>query len=1114
MQLRHQNASILLLLLLLCLSTAGSLFAQGKASPLTEDSVTLFEDDQPLSVIIAHIRKQTYLLISINTNKVDVGKRYTLALKNVSVDSILATILGRKDFTWRLSDNVVIVSKAKPKETPPLLKKAPPKDSLKKLITLKGNVTDIRNGAIMNATVKIEGHKIGCITDPLGTFVLETDVKNPVLIISCIGFKTVRVSASSDKTFHIKLPDSGSTLDEKLVIGYGITSKRFSTGSIGVVSGKEIERYPVTNPLIALQGRVPGLIVTRNNGVNGSSVNARLIGQSSLFNSSDPLFIIDGVPFAANNKKINNFNSIAAQNVNGGISPFTSINPYDIESVEVLKDADATAIYGSRGANGVILITTKKGKIGKLKLSVDFTRGISNITTMPHLLNTRQYLDMRYEALKNDSIILNNVTASDKSFMDLRDWDTTRYTNFPKLLMGGQANYTSANISVTQGDENTQLLFGAGVVKQTTVFPTDMHYLRGSFNSSINHKTLDGKFQVSLFCNYSLDENQLFNGSLNAMALPPNTPEITDINKQPIWFGKELGFQNPMTDFLKRYYIAKENQIFNFNTSYKILRNLIVKSSIGYNSMRVKENSMNPIASQNPLLSDTIHGSASFGTNDYRSIIVEPQAEYSFPLAGGKVVIMAGGSWQYTYLLNSEIVAGGYNNDALLGSVEAAPYLTTKKVDRIQYKYAAFFGRITYNLKEKYIFNLSGRRDANSRFSPENRFNTLGAIGAAWIFSEESRIKDLLPFISYGKLRGSFGVTGNDQIGDYRYLDTWSSSQLLPYGNRPAMKADGLYNKSYRSERSLKFISGIDVHLFQGQVQGSAAYFRNRNDNQLVNLRIPSQTGFNSRLSNYKAVIENRGWEFELNADLIRNPALKLKAGFVLTVPKNKLRRYDQLSVSDSEGNLVVGESVNVLNRLVYDGINRQNGSYILRDINKDSMYSLADFRVFGNLDPKYFGGIHFSFEFKGLSLEVMSEFRKQIVPNYLNTIYINNLLPGMMSNQSILLLNRWRKLGDKADYARASTEIDGNPYANKSDVLASSGVYSKMTFFKIRNVEISYNLPQSWISGIHFENIRIYVKGQDLFTITNYKGGDPEPANFFSVPIPRTITCGLQCSF
>jgi len=185
----------------------------------------------------------------------------------------------------------------------------------------------------------------------------------------------------------------------------------------------------------------------------------------------------------------------------------------------------------------------------------------------------------------------------------------------------------------------------------------------------------------------------------------------------------------------------------------------------------------------------------------------------------------------------------------------------------------------------------------------------------------------------------------------------------------------------------------------------------------------------------------------------------------------------------------------------------------MIRDFNKDSNYTLTDFRVLGNLDPKYFGGIHCSLEYKGLTLEVMGECRKQMAPNYLNAIYINNLLPGMMYNQSTLLLNRWRQPGDKADYARASTDLNGNPNRDNGDVLSSGAVYSRIAFFKMRNVEIAYNLPKSWISRIHFENIRVYVKGQDLFTITNYKGGDPETANFFALPIQRTITCGVQFS-
>jgi len=1109
MLIRFTNATILFSFL--CLN-AYSLFAQVNGQLFKNKVVTLSEDNQPLSVIIEHIRAQTGLVFSMNKNNPNARGRYTIHVKNKRVDSVLWKLQEKKGFTWNVDDKIIIIKEVSRRilSSDTIL----PTTTENRKLVLKGIVKDSHGNIIIGATVKLKDSKDGCITNTSGAFTLKTAVKDPILVISFIGYKSVEVPVSPDSTFHIQLPDSGSSLDEQIVIGYGTSSKRFNTSSISEVKAGEIGRYPVTNPIIALQGRVPGLLVTQSNGINGSTVHVQLTGQSSLFNGYDPLFIINGVPLAANNQEVNIFNSIASQNVNSGISPLTSINPADIESIEVLKDADATAIYGSRGANGVILITTKKDTAGMPRFSVDFTQGVSTISRI-HLLSTPQYLEMRHEAFQNDGITPTKTPGTEGYAPDLESWDTTRQTDWQNLLIGGQAKYSNANISLAQGDKLTQLFLGIGFVRKTTEFRNNMSYMRGSLNLSINHTSADSLFQVGLYGNYSLDNNHLFDGSFNSIFLPPNAPKVYKYNagNQLNWEEGGEPFENPLANYLKKYSIGKENLIVNLNIGYHILRNLVIKSSMGYNSMHVKEYSVLPIASQNPFLSDTLKGSSSFGNNDFRSFIIEPQAEYSFQLAGSKFILMAGGSWQYTDILTSAIVGGGYNNDAWLNSLEAAHYLIMKKKDRNEYKYAALFGRITYNLNNRYLLNISGRRDGSSRFSPGNRFNTMGAIGAAWIFSEEAFVKNALPFIHYGKLRGSFGLTGNDQIGDYKYLDSWSSTIVNPYSHTPAMAPDALYNKAYHSERSIKFLSGLDFQLLQNRIQGAFSFYLNRNDNQLVNLTLPSQTGFNSILTNYNAVIENKGWEIELSSDLLHKNAVTLNVGITLTIPKNKLLRYDQLSVSSYNGTFVVGQSVNVLNKLVSDGVDRKTGLYKLRDINNDGIYSSADYSVIGHLDPQYLSGIHCSLKFKGLSIEVLGELRRQMLPNYRSAIYVNNLLPGMMSNQSVRVLNRWQKPGDNADFARFSINPSGDVFAEKSYVLTSSVVYSRTTFFKLRNTEVSYCLPKSWASSMHIDNLRIYCQAQNLFTITNYDGGDPETANPFSLPVERTIAFGIQLS-
>jgi len=378
-------------------------------------------------------------------------------IHNGTVEQVLSICFNNQPATYSINDKVIMV-KARPVEREPA-------DSAEYGV-ITGRVTNEQGEALEGATVTIKGHAQATATDRTGNFLLRTASAPVALIVTNIGYTSQEITFKGKSPLLAKLKSAINTLDETVVTGYGKTTRRLNTGNISSVTAEEIGRQPVSNPLAALEGRVPGLLITESNGYPGSSFKVQLRGQSSIgltpgiLPPNDPLFVINGVPYAPNNNQINQINSAAG---NGGLSPFNNINPSDIESIEILKDADATAIYGSRGANGVVLITTKKGKAGKTTVNINVYTGIQKALQSMDLLNTSQYVAMRKEALANDGAIPDQSNAP-----DLLSWDTTRYTNWKKQFIGGTAHTTNAQLSLSGGNENTQFMLSTNYYRQTT----------------------------------------------------------------------------------------------------------------------------------------------------------------------------------------------------------------------------------------------------------------------------------------------------------------------------------------------------------------------------------------------------------------------------------------------------------------------------------------------------------------------------------------------------------------------------------------------------------------------------------------------------------------------
>ena len=537
-----------------------------------------------------------------------------------------------------------------------------------------------------------------------------------------------------------------------------------------------------------------------------------------------------------------------------------------------------------------------------------------------------------------------------------------------------------------------------------------------------------------------------------------------------------------------------------------ILSGLQLKTTMGYTSVTLNQTSLNPIASQNPAYSPT--GFGTYGTNNYSSWILEPQAEYRKDIFGGKLTVLAGATFQENTSNAQAIAANGFTSDALLNNLLSAPSVFPAALDYAIYKYNAFFGRINYILTEKYLLNITGRRDGSSRFGPGRQFANFGAIGAGWIFSKESAVQRAFKFLSYGKLRGSYGITGSDQIPDYGFLDTYTATRY-PYNGTPGLTINRLFNPDYAWESNRKLEIAVELGLLQDRILFNTSYYRHRSSNQLVGYPLPTITGQTSLpFYNLPATVQNTGWEFELHTKNIQSKKFEWSTSLNITFPSNKLIAYPNLAASAYANTYEVGRPIYVSKGFHATGVSSQDGIYQFEDVNKDGQIVYPeDLRATKEIAKSFYGGLSNTIRFGNFDFSFLLQFVKQTALNYISVYQI----PGTLSNQPIDVMKRWQHAGDNSPVQKFTRDYGSDAANTYYNAQLSDNTISDASFIRLRNVSLSYHLPASLLSGAKIQNLRIYVQAQNLITITGYNGLDPETQSFYSIPPLRLFTGGIQ---
>ncbi|MFW0718629.1 SusC/RagA family TonB-linked outer membrane protein [Pedobacter sp. N23S346] len=1042
-----------------------------------------------------------------NEALLDKSKKLNRNFKAKELNEILHQILSDYSLSYEIVDDKYIILKSISGQSVPEMEDLQSQKLNNIGFVQYGTVTDESGNPLPGVSVRLNNASNLATTDREGRFQIGIHRDETTLIFTYVGYKNAQRRASRSRELFLALEPDPGRLDEVNVIGYGTSTKRTSTGSEMGITDKDLFNTPAANPAAALQGRVAGVYVQQGNGLPGSPMNFTIRGTNSLAGRNNPLFIVDGVPYLA--EAINAQSGTPLDAANGSTSPLNSLNPADIESINILKDADATAIYGSRGANGVVLITTKKGKAGKTSLEGSVKHGVSEVNHFVRTLSTAEYLAIRRKGYENTG----DDPVSDQAY-DLTNWDQNAYTDFQKLLIGNTAKMTDANLALSGGDERTNFRLSGTYLDQGNVFTKQQGYQRSAANFNIGHKTLDQKFEINLSAIYSSEKNNVsvLDQTSAAYNLPPNYP-LYNPDGSLYWSGVDFGIPtNPLAQLNQRQNNVSTSLITNLVMSYNILQGLTFKTSLGFSRSDMDQSRFYPMSSMDPGV--VYNESRSIFAYDVSTnYIVEPQLSYTKNIAKGQLSALIGGTWQsqkskqpfYT-------LANAFPSDDFLEDLRSARDVTTSSSSS-QYKYVSVFGRLNYNWESKYILNLNFRRDGSSRFGLNSRYGNFGSAGAAWVFSEEDFAKNS-SFLSFGKLRGSYGVVGSDQIGDYQYLDSYVSIPYV-YNGVNGLDAIRIANQNYRWEETKKMEAAIDLGFFKDRLSLSVAFYRNVSGNQLVSFPLSIQTGFTSYQANLPAKVENKGWEFTLNSQNIKNKNFSWSTNFNISLNQNKLKEFPGIEKTSYYSQYQIGRPLSSFYTFQYTGFNPQTGLPTVADLNGNGAVNFGfldtgrgDRYFAGATQPKYYGGLSNTVSYKKITLDFLFQFVKQKGRNILSQSFYP---PGYMYNSAAEPILAYINAGLPTQPQVTSSFNDA--YDAYSDYISSDAVLTDASFIRLKNVNLSYDFDGNWLKRIKLQRLRIQLQAQNLFTITNYLGFDPESQGV-NLPPLRTIVGALQFTF
>ncbi len=1112
--------------LVLAVVFAGLTLARnGMAQELLNRSISVQLENKDLRTILNRLEKAANVKFTYVPQLISVGNKVTLRAENDRLEVVLNRLLKPLNITYQVSGNYIVLKKEPtsavlPEETsleaPMLLAEIP----------ITGMVTDEKGEGLPGVSVLLKGTQRGTSTNNKGEFRLAVPDNSAVLVFSFVGYRNQEITVGSQTTWTVRLEADEKSLNEVVVVGYGAVKKRDLTGAVSSISTTEVKSQPISALDQALQGRAAGVQVTQSSNSPGGGVTIRVRGGNSISANNEPLYVIDGFPVSSSTSFPGGpSNTGTNQNV------LATINPNDIESIEILKDASATAIYGSRGANGVVLITTRRGKEGQSKIDFEAYYGVQQITKMMDMGTAAEHTELKNEQLRN------------LGFAERYGY-TTQYPKKPAEY--GVGTNWQKEIYRPAAVQNYQLSFSGGNDKlryfvNGNYFGQDGIVINSDFKRYSSRINLDARISSRLKIGSTFTISRSLTNAINeqgtnapvgaALVFSPANP-IFDAtgNYQLLNVGPSSGFSaypNPVA-------LAKTST--NLLTSDRVLGNLFgelllapgltARVSVGADILNARRD---VFYSPQTVMANTLNGYGSNATSTNTNLLNENTLSYnrtinalhSFDLLAGLTFQSAKGVSTYQEAQDFPNYALGANNLGLANN----PRPPVGSASR--WGLNSYLARANYRFKDRYLLTFTGRVDGSSRFGANHKYGFFPSGAFAWRVSDEPFLKDVKAFSDL-KFRLSYGITGNDGIGLYNSLSQYATERTVLNNTEVLMtRADRIANPDLRWEKTAQFDAGFDVSLLNNRLQLTADYYIKTTTDLLLSVELPATTGFTTVTRNVGS-LENRGFELAINTINIDGKLQWTTSGNV-AFNRNKVLKLADAEQFFSGATIVkVGESIGSFYTTVFDGI-WQNAEEIkqaglrartsdlpgaprFKDVNGDGVFNEStDRAIIGNGLPKLIYGLTNNLSFKGFDLLVFFQgvygnklynaTRQTIestdpAQNQLRTVIEGSWRPDRPSNR-IPAMRQWSK-GTTSDFIE-----DGS-------------------FLRLKNVSLGYQLP---VLPTFIKRARVYVSGQNLLTFTKYLGYDPEVNSDgnsntlygfdrFAYPAARTITVGANLTF
>ncbi|MBP3641082.1 MAG: TonB-dependent receptor [Parabacteroides sp.] len=1078
-------------------------------------NVTIKRSNTELENVLNDIEKQTDYLFIYN-KFVNVDRKVSVNLKKASLEEVLANLFAGTDVKYSVDGSYILLSAGGTTTTIPL--------SAQQGRTVSGVITDINGEPIIGANVVEKGSEsVGTVTDVDGKFTLALDKPTATLVVSYIGYLTKEVPVGSQSVLKIILSEDTQNLEEVVVIGYGSVKKSDLTGAVGSIQVDKVQGISVKSVDQMLQGRTSGLYMVQNSGMPGASSTVRIRGGNSISGGNEPLYIIDGMPVYP-----------SADASQTALSPLNSIPTSDIESIEVLKDASSTAIYGSRGANGVIIVTTKKGKSGKTSVAFDAYWGIQNIYKKYDLLDSRSFERLANEALVNSG----GAAIYDESL-------TPATTDWQDLTSNKNALTQNYQLTVSGGNDKTTFLTSFNYFDQEGVIKAS-EMKKYAFRANIDHK-ISSTINLGLSLTMTkVDNNRVGNSVLQSrLTTPPNLPVMQDDgsytfsdNNGVITFDNPVGVINEKVDWHTSF-----RSLNNAFVEWNIIKGLKFKSSFGIDIDYATNKSYNP---RSVYSGSQKSGEAKKISNNTYTWINENILTYTNTWGVHSFTGMVGYTQQQSTYDGFNAGSYGFLNDNLQmnnlgsGTTYTAPGSEVKK-----WALNSYLARVNYTVNNKYLLTASIRADGSSRFGSDNRWGYFPSAALAWRASEEPFIKDLNIFSNL-KPRVSFGITGNqDGIGTYPAYALLGSNGYVAGGD----KVTGYYpsqvaNTNLKWETTSQFDAGIDFGFFNNRLTVVIDGYYKKTRDLLLKVKVPGSSGFSSGLKNIGEV-ENKGFELAINATPIEGD-FTWNTSLNLTYNKNKVLDLGDVSFiypsqpgQDQTGIhlgriIQVGQPLGTFYGYVYDGLfsttddiassaqpTAKPGDIRYKDISgpdgvPDGVINDLDRTIIGCAQPKLFGGFNNTFSYKNFDLNVNTIFT---IGNdvYNGTRVTMENMQGS-TNMFASTMNYWTPDNQNAPLPR--------PLRSKAVMRVSNQYVENGSYLRFQNITLGYNVPAEFLNFTKYvSGLRVYASLQNFFTITSYSGDNPEVSKYgqdnlgagydaFSYPFAKSVLFGLNVKF